>query len=158
MQKAEGWTNWRLLWVSGELLRMAEFIPVKITMVLSISYTRRVEKEMATHSSVLARRIPGTGEPGGLPSMGSHRIGHNWSDLADLAAHKESRSGLLKAQISSSSSSPRVFHFVGLRPKANKPACSGLCLCFILSKLPPALHNYAAATQAFFHFVYNCRL
>ena len=37
---------------------------------------------MATHSSVLAWRIPGTGEPGGLPSMGSHRVGHNWSDLA----------------------------------------------------------------------------
>ena len=37
---------------------------------------------MATHSSVLARRIPGTGEPGGLPSMGSHRVGHDWSDLA----------------------------------------------------------------------------
>ena len=36
-----------------------------------------VEKEMATHSSVLARRIPGTGEPGGLPSMGSHRVGHD---------------------------------------------------------------------------------
>ena len=36
-----------------------------------------LEKEMATHSSVLARRIPGTGEPGGLPSMGSHRVGHN---------------------------------------------------------------------------------
>ena len=36
-----------------------------------------LEKEMATHSSVLAWRIPGTGEPGGLPSMGSHRIGHN---------------------------------------------------------------------------------
>ena len=35
------------------------------------------EKEMATHSSVLAWRIPGTGEPGGLPSMGSHRVGHN---------------------------------------------------------------------------------
>ena len=42
MQKAEGWTNWRLLWVSGELLRMAEFIPVKITVILSISYTKRV--------------------------------------------------------------------------------------------------------------------
>ena len=40
------------------------------------------EKEMATHSSVLACRIPGTGEPGGLPSMGSHRVGHDWSDLA----------------------------------------------------------------------------
>ena len=37
----------------------------------------RVEKEMATHSSVLAWRIPGTGEPGGLPSMGSHGVGHN---------------------------------------------------------------------------------
>ena len=36
-----------------------------------------LEKEMATHSSVLAWRIPGTGEPDGLPSMGSHRVGHN---------------------------------------------------------------------------------
>ena len=36
-----------------------------------------LEKEMATHSSVLAWRIPGTGEPGGLQSMGSHRVGHN---------------------------------------------------------------------------------
>ena len=41
-----------------------------------------LEKEMATHSSVLAWRIPGTGEPGGLPSLGSHRVGHDWSDLA----------------------------------------------------------------------------
>ena len=41
---------------------------------------------MASHSRVLAWRIPGTGEPGGLPSMGSHRVGHDWSDLA--ASHK----------------------------------------------------------------------
>ena len=41
---------------------------------------------MATHSSVLAWRIPGTGEPGGLPSMGLHRVGHDWSDLAAAAA------------------------------------------------------------------------
>ena len=40
---------------------------------------------MATHSSVLAWRIPGTGEPGRLPSMGSHRIGHDGSDLAAAA-------------------------------------------------------------------------
>ena len=45
-----------------------------------------LEKEMATHSSVLAWRIPGMGEPGGLPSMGSHRIRHDWSDLATAAA------------------------------------------------------------------------
>ena len=41
-----------------------------------------LEKAMATHSSVLAWSIPGTGEPGGLPSIGSHRVGHDWSDLA----------------------------------------------------------------------------
>ena len=41
---------------------------------------------MATHSSVLACRIPWTEEPGGLPSMGSHRVGHDWSDLAAAAA------------------------------------------------------------------------
>ena len=45
-----------------------------------------LEKEMATHSSVLAWRIPGTVEPGGLPSMGSHGVGHDWSDLAAAAA------------------------------------------------------------------------
>ena len=45
-----------------------------------------LEKEMATHSSVLAWRIPGMEEPDGLPSMGSHRVGHNWSDLAAAAA------------------------------------------------------------------------
>ena len=44
------------------------------------------EKEMATHSSVLAWRIPGMGEPGGLPSMGLHRVGHDWNDLAGVAA------------------------------------------------------------------------
>ena len=43
-------------------------------------------KEKATHSSVLAWGIPGTGEPGGLPSMESHRVGHDWSDLAAAAA------------------------------------------------------------------------
>ena len=45
-----------------------------------------LEKEMATHSSVLAWGIPGMGEPGGLPSMGLHRVGHDWSDLAAAAA------------------------------------------------------------------------
>ena len=44
-----------------------------------------LEKEMATHSSVLAWRIPGMGEPGGLLSMRLHRVGHDWSDLAAAA-------------------------------------------------------------------------
>ena len=48
-----------------------------------------LEKEMATHSSVLAWRIPGMGEPSGLPSMGSHRVGHDWSDLAAAWSRKD---------------------------------------------------------------------
>ena len=47
-----------------------------------------LEKEMAAYSSVLDWRIPGTGEPGGLPSAGSHRVGHDRSDLAAAAAIK----------------------------------------------------------------------
>ena len=45
-----------------------------------------LEKEMASHSSVLAWRIPRMGQPGGLPSVESHRVGHDWSDLAAAAA------------------------------------------------------------------------
>ena len=54
----------------------------KFCVVVSLS----LEKEMATHSIALAWRIPGTAEPGGLPSMGSHRVGHDWSDLAAAVA------------------------------------------------------------------------
>ena len=51
-----------------------------------MSHFHALEEEMATQSSVLAWRIPGTGEPGGLPSLGLHRVGHDWSDLAAAAA------------------------------------------------------------------------
>ena len=47
-----------------------------------IFHFHALEKEMATHSSILAWRMPGTEEPGGLLSTGLHRVGHNWSDLA----------------------------------------------------------------------------
>ena len=50
---------------------------------------------MATHSSVLAWRIPGTGEPGGLPSMGSHRVRHYWSDTEAAAAEYMPSSGIV---------------------------------------------------------------
>ena len=55
-----------------------------VEFILSLLYF--LEKAMATHSSVLAWRIPGMVEPGGLPSMGSQRVGHDWSDLAAAAA------------------------------------------------------------------------
>ena len=50
---------------------------IYINIYTFISHFHALEKEMATHSSVLAWRIPGTGEPGGLPSMGLHRVGHD---------------------------------------------------------------------------------
>ena len=52
-----------------------------------------LEKEMATHSNLLAWRIPGMAEPGGLLSMGSHRVGHDWSDLAAAAAGAAGKRG-----------------------------------------------------------------
>ena len=48
-----------------------------------------LEREMATHSGVLAWRIPGTAQPGGLLSMGSHRVRHDWHDLAAAEAYTE---------------------------------------------------------------------
>ena len=50
---------------------------MKLYYALRIGHPLGLEKEMATHSSVLAWRIPGTGEPGGLPSMGWHRVRHD---------------------------------------------------------------------------------
>ena len=55
--------------VAGSQTRLSDF--------LFTFHFDALEKEMATHSSVLAWRVPGTGEPGGLPSMGSHRVGHD---------------------------------------------------------------------------------
>ena len=64
-------------------------VPKSWTQLSNFTFTFHfpaLEKEMATHSSVPAWRISGTGEPGGLPSMGLHRVGHDWSDLAVAAA------------------------------------------------------------------------
>ena len=80
------------------------------------SHFHALEKETATHSRVLAWRIPGMAEPGGLPSMGSHRVRHDWSDLAGAAA-EPSAAGRIKPQVSyfSHSSVPCkevfLFHF-----------------------------------------------
>ena len=59
---------------------------IQLSDFTSTFHFHALEKEMATHSSVLAWRIPGMGEPDGLPSMGLHRVGHYWSDLAAAAA------------------------------------------------------------------------
>ena len=82
-----------------------------------------LEKEMATHSSVLAWRIPGTGEPHGLPSMGLHKVGHDWSDLAAAAVGNRT----LRSHTTQGLGKPRIFHTM-LASKWN-----------ILKKIPKAL-------------------
>ena len=67
------------LGLGGDLVSLDSCIIIEVTrdgMAPSLLCAGVREKEMATHSSVLAWRIPGTEEPGGLPSMGSHRVGH----------------------------------------------------------------------------------
>ena len=76
----------RLKWLSSSSSRAAVHrVEKNWTWLSDFTFTfhfHALEKEMATHASVLAWRIPGMGEPGGLPSMGSQRVGHDWSDLA----------------------------------------------------------------------------
>ena len=74
--------HWSVPWV-GKIPWRREWLPTPV--FLSVE----------THSSVLAWRIPGTEEPGGLPSMGSHRVGHDWSDLAAAAAESHEQRNLV---------------------------------------------------------------
>ena len=63
--------------VYGEKERLRGGVVFVLESLNCMSLKKLLEKEMAPHSSVLAWRIPGTGEPDGLPSMGSHRVGHD---------------------------------------------------------------------------------
>ena len=74
--KFHGWRAWQAAvhGVAKSRTRLSDFT--------FTFHFHALEKAMATHSSVLAFRIPGRGEPGGLPSMGLHRVGHDWSNLA----------------------------------------------------------------------------
>ena len=70
------------LWSTGPQLTTVRLSQTRLSDFTFTFHFHALEKEMATHSSVLAWRIPGMAEPGGLPSTGSHRVGHNWSGLA----------------------------------------------------------------------------
>ena len=69
-------------WASLVAQRIKRLPAMQETRVQSLGWEDLLEKEMATHSIVLAWRIPGSAEPDGRPSMGLHRVGHDWSDLA----------------------------------------------------------------------------
>ena len=71
-----GWA--RFCYQASLVAQMVKRLPaIRENWVCSLGQEDPLEKEVAAHSSVLAWRIPGTGEPGGLPSMASHRVGHN---------------------------------------------------------------------------------
>ena len=78
---------WGIPWMekTGRLQSMGSLSQTRLSDFTFTFHFHALVKEMATHSSVLAWRIPGMGEPGGLPSTGSHRVRHNWSDLAAAA-------------------------------------------------------------------------
>ena len=90
---------------------------------------------MATHSSVLAWRIPGTGEPGGLLSMASHRVGHNWSDLAAAAAAAEFIK-LVSAQLGRSLEA--ICFWVSSSPTQPHASCKQASKVALVVKNPPA--------------------
>ena len=84
-----------------------------------------LEKELAAHYSVLAWRIPGTGEPGGLSSMGSHRVRHDWSDSAVAARYGSGHAGYAQKHCHSK----EVLKFLSESlPSASTSFSSALCL------------------------------
>ena len=94
---------------------------------------------MATHSSVIAWRIPGTGEPGGLPSMGSHRVGHDWSDLAAVLS-QATRLWIQTASdanaVSESDESLKVFILLSfyIARSHTKPGWVCVCVCVLVAQ------------------------
>ena len=101
------------------------------------------EKALAPHSSVLAWRIPGTGEPGGLLSMGSHRVGHDWSNLAVAAAVQGTLKSLLQQQSSKASIfQPSAFFIVQLsHPYMTTGKSIALTRQTVVSKVTSLLFN-----------------
>ena len=98
-----------------------------------------LEREMATHSSVLALRIPGTGKPGGLPSMGSHRVGHDWSDLAAAPATAGSSVGKGEAAVSNHCCNNHGF------------SCIHTYICMYIQHPAPSFYISRLTLHAFLH-------
>ena len=88
MTERLNWTDWKWFWLPRWQQWSIICLPMQETQetqVLFLGWEDPLEKGMATHSIILTWRIPGTEEPGVLQSRGSHRVGHNWRDLAAAA-------------------------------------------------------------------------
>ena len=98
-----------------------------------------LDKETATHSSVLPWRIPGTREPGGLPSRGSHRVGHDWSDLAAACAPDKVKLGAKRSELSFLKHSIRK-KIVDIKHEFHHAQRSSFCLYFPVFGEPYITH------------------
>ena len=96
---------WKIPWTEEPGgLHAVHGVSRSLTRLSDVTFTfhfHALEKEMATHFSVLACRIPGTGESGALPSLGSHRVRHDWSDLAAAAASETNWASLMAQTVMS---------------------------------------------------------
>ena len=104
------------------------------------SYFHALENEMATHSSVLAWRIPGTAKPGGLPSMGSYRVGHDWCDLAAAAMFSKKNKNLA----------------IPLCPLHGSQPCCGNGACIILWSYEPCHARLPKRDELMWRVLPNC--
>ena len=75
---------WKIAWTEEAAVHGVSKSRTQLSDFTFTFHFHALEKEMATHSNVLAWKLPGTGEPGGLPSMGSHRVGHDLAAAAIL--------------------------------------------------------------------------
>ena len=132
--------------------------PRVTTLIVGPLVTSWGEKKMATHSSILAWRIPGTEEPGGLPSVGSHRVGHRWSNLEAAAAvtsrtavdRKEAGSGKSPIWLSDSRPSAQFSSVwqaecgssanITVRPRTRREGLASLFFQLLPSRGPTAHH------------------
>ena len=103
----ENLTDWGAWWAAVHGVAKS---PTRLSDFTFTFHFHALEKEMATHSSVLAWRIPRTGEPGGLPSMRSNRVEHDWSDLAAVAAKHTQKQQLVQWTHMNPSSSFSNYH------------------------------------------------
>ena len=128
-------------WVAGSRAWLSDFT--------FTFHFHALEKEMATHSSILAWRIPGTEEPSGLPSMGLHRVGHDWSDLAAAAALLTSKQSFSSSQLSllqTRGLTTYLFFVISFQ---------SLVLCFILLISSPLLILFSRFFSKLLTLVYS---
>ena len=152
MENISAWRNKRLLNTSVTYLYDNTMLLTEQSHQLYERSNHALEKEMATYSSILAWRIPGTGEPGGLPSMGLHRVGHNWSDLAAAAAAICYFLGFVYPILDLWDHKYSILLFINPTVFESLLLCSVMLSTFLLHPSPPPTFSFRGCKLVFFSF------